>query len=205
MAAAWQPLILQLDSCCEMLASDAPEGRHPHVFRGPRLKMGIAWGDLQAVALHSTTGRAAYYGPTVNLAARVEAAASGGQVLLATPPEKVSRTKSMIQLQLPQASCFDLGLLQMKGISGMKNILQVQLQELSHRPFPSISQETMLSHIEEKVPTSRLLLDERARLIIENNPPGLTSSHSILSNSVFTSFPRKARHSFTENFFPSLS
>jgi len=135
MGAEWKPLVLQTDSCCEI---GMAQGGSNNIFRGPRVKMGISWGDLQAVSLHSKSGRAAYYGPTVNLAARVEAAASGGQVLISTPsePAQVKTVKAMIETEVPNCSVVDLGSVQLKGISGMKQILQVALIELSTRPFP---------------------------------------------------------------------
>jgi hypothetical protein len=54
------------------------------VFRGPRAKMGIYSGVPSRVMPHNTTGRADYFGPLVNRAARYcHAAARGGQVLIA--------------------------------------------------------------------------------------------------------------------------
>ena len=54
------------------------------VFRGPRAKMGIYSGLPTRVIPHNTTGRADYFGPLVNRAARYcHAAARGGQVLIA--------------------------------------------------------------------------------------------------------------------------
>jgi hypothetical protein len=51
------------------------------VFRGPRVKMGIYSGVPTRVLPHSTSGRADYFGPLVNRAARYcPAAARGGQV-----------------------------------------------------------------------------------------------------------------------------
>ena len=51
------------------------------VFRGPKVKMGIYSGVPTRVLPHNTTGRADYFGPLVNRAARYcHAAARGGQV-----------------------------------------------------------------------------------------------------------------------------
>jgi class 3 adenylate cyclase len=51
------------------------------VFRGPKVKMGIYSGLPTRVLPHNTTGRADYFGPLVNRAARYcHAAARGGQV-----------------------------------------------------------------------------------------------------------------------------
>ena len=53
------------------------------VFRGPKVKMGIYAGVPTRVVPHTTTGRADYFGPLVNRAARYcHAAARGGQVSL---------------------------------------------------------------------------------------------------------------------------
>jgi hypothetical protein len=51
------------------------------VFQGPKVKMGIYSGLPTRALPHNTTGRADYFGPLVNRAARYcHAAARGGQV-----------------------------------------------------------------------------------------------------------------------------
>jgi len=138
MNATWPPVVLLLNSCCERLSSECER-----MFRGPRVKMGIAWGDLQAVSLHSASGRSAYYGPTVNLAARVEGLAVGGQVLVAASADQdaITSVKTMIDTHVPNATSIDLGAFHMKGIADLKQVLQVQLQELSHRSFHRLSKD----------------------------------------------------------------
>ncbi|GIM09453.1 hypothetical protein Vretimale_13299, partial [Volvox reticuliferus] len=78
MEVAWTPSMLRLPAMQEEL--------HPLtgtiLFRGPRIKAGVYQGMPTRVSPHSTTGRADYFGPLVNRAARYcHAAAQGGQVI----------------------------------------------------------------------------------------------------------------------------
>ncbi len=59
------------------------EGGTPEepAFNGPRVKMGLYHGVPTKIVPHTTTGRADFFGPLVNRAARTcHAAAAGGQV-----------------------------------------------------------------------------------------------------------------------------
>ncbi|GIL51262.1 hypothetical protein Vafri_7136 [Volvox africanus] len=80
MEVAWTPPMLCLPGMQEQL--------HPLtgavLFKGPRVKAGLYAGVPTRVGPHPTTGRADYYGPLVNRAARFcHAAAQGGQVIVA--------------------------------------------------------------------------------------------------------------------------
>ncbi|GIL59669.1 hypothetical protein Vafri_14400, partial [Volvox africanus] len=79
MEVAWTASMLRLPAMQEEL--------HPLtgaiLFRGPRIKAGVYQGMPTRVSPHSTTGRADYFGPLVNRAARYcHAAAQGGQVIV---------------------------------------------------------------------------------------------------------------------------
>lgn len=53
------------------------------LFRGPRVRMGIYRGSPTRIVPHTSTGRADFFGPLVNRAARLcHAAAAGGQVVV---------------------------------------------------------------------------------------------------------------------------
>ena len=72
----WSQQVLMAKGC--MVEYDL---RGKLVFRGPRLKMGVCEGAPQKV-MPDHLGRADYYGPSVNQAARyMDAAAHGGQVV----------------------------------------------------------------------------------------------------------------------------
>jgi len=72
----WSQQVLMAKGC--MVEYDL---RGKLVFRGPRLKMGVCEGTPQKV-MPDHLGRADYYGPSVNQAARyMDAAAHGGQVV----------------------------------------------------------------------------------------------------------------------------
>jgi hypothetical protein len=76
MFADWPASVLTLPECSEVL--DPTTGLL--LFRGPRLRMGLAEGRPDRI-LPDHTGRASYYGHSVNCAAQyMDAAAHGGQV-----------------------------------------------------------------------------------------------------------------------------
>lgn len=80
-----QQLLLVSDWTPEMLALPPmkPEWSDSGdlLFRGPRVKTGVYQGQPRSITPHSTTGRADYWGPLVNRAARMMAGARGGQLL----------------------------------------------------------------------------------------------------------------------------
>lgn len=60
----------------------APKGSEVVPFKGPRVRIGLYCGVPTRVVQHSTTGRADYFGPLVNRAARYcHTAAHAGQVV----------------------------------------------------------------------------------------------------------------------------
>lgn len=74
----WHYQVLALPGCNEEHSSDGGM-----IFRGPRVCMGMYKGQPTRVMPHANTGRADYFGPLVNRAARwCHAAASGGQIIL---------------------------------------------------------------------------------------------------------------------------
>ncbi|KAK9788833.1 hypothetical protein WJX73_006132 [Symbiochloris irregularis] len=78
---SWSTDILALPTCqLEIDASSLV------IWNGPRICMGICEGEPSLVCPHSTSGRADYFGPVVNRAARFcMSACSGGQVVLPLP------------------------------------------------------------------------------------------------------------------------
>ncbi|GFH18457.1 guanylate cyclase domain-containing protein [Haematococcus lacustris] len=77
MEAPWTPAMLSLPGCATSLSTEQPGLL---LFHGPRVKVGLYQGTPVKVVPHSTTGRADYFGPLVNRAARFcHAAAQGGQ------------------------------------------------------------------------------------------------------------------------------
>jgi len=118
------------------------QGRKVRVFNGLRVACGLAFGEVQAVQLHKRTGRAAYFGPTVNTAARVAGLASGGQVLVALNSNEAFLAKYTSMLSTATQVPFtyeDLGLIPMKGLSDDRRIVQIQLCELEYRTFPKVT------------------------------------------------------------------
>lgn len=74
----WPPEVLALDICCEA----APDAEGRPSLRGPRVNVGVYEGVPSMVVPHPSLGRADYFGPLVNRAARLcFGAARGGQVV----------------------------------------------------------------------------------------------------------------------------
>ncbi len=64
-------------------ADEVFDDNNQAIFRGPRVRMGIYRGRPTRIVPHTSTGRADYFGPLVNRAARFcHGAAHGGQVLV---------------------------------------------------------------------------------------------------------------------------
>lgn len=74
--ADWTPEMLELPPMKSEWGEDGSL-----LFRGPRVKTGVYKGHPRSITPHSTTGRADYWGPLVNRAARMMAGARGGQLL----------------------------------------------------------------------------------------------------------------------------
>ncbi|GBF94709.1 adenylate cyclase [Raphidocelis subcapitata] len=72
----WSPELLRAPVCAEV----CDEGGEV-VFRGVRAKIGLYKGDITRIIPHRATGRADFFGPPVNRAARFLSAAAPGQVL----------------------------------------------------------------------------------------------------------------------------
>ena len=74
----WSKEVLALDVCCEA----APDAQGCPTLRGPRVNVGVYEGVPSMVVPHPSMGRADYFGPLVNRAARLcFGAARGGQVV----------------------------------------------------------------------------------------------------------------------------
>ena len=74
----WSKEVLALDVCCEA----APDAQGCPTLRGPRVNVGAYEGVPSMVVPHPSMGRADYFGPMVNRAARLcFGAARGGQVV----------------------------------------------------------------------------------------------------------------------------
>eukprot|EP01062_Namystynia_karyoxenos_P004799 TRINITY_DN11696_c0_g3_i1.p1 TRINITY_DN11696_c0_g3~~TRINITY_DN11696_c0_g3_i1.p1 ORF type:complete len:880 (+),score=277.35 TRINITY_DN11696_c0_g3_i1:104-2743(+) len=75
----WPPDLLELD-LCRPLAAAGPEGEDLMLWNGLRVRIGINCGGAR-VQRNPVTGRCDYFGGTVNVAARVEAAVQRGGLI----------------------------------------------------------------------------------------------------------------------------
>eukprot|EP01064_Diplonema_japonicum_P038485 TRINITY_DN9357_c0_g2_i2.p1 TRINITY_DN9357_c0_g2~~TRINITY_DN9357_c0_g2_i2.p1 ORF type:complete len:1502 (+),score=278.51 TRINITY_DN9357_c0_g2_i2:33-4538(+) len=109
----WHPSLLQCSDCATMeLDSNV-------VWHGLRVRIGIHYGKAE-MQTNPITGRADYFGPTVNKAARVEAAATGGLVAVT---EKVLQEFDAVQFEkLGDPVIIPYGGVMLKGVTGSTDI-----------------------------------------------------------------------------------
>merc|ERR1711924_569841 len=83
---SWPPEVLECPDACEEFKEDSDQQLGlTLVWRGLRAKCGVYEDVPTSVEPHKTTGRADYFGPLVNRAARLMGAACGGEVLAELP------------------------------------------------------------------------------------------------------------------------
>ncbi|MGQ0627444.1 MAG: adenylate/guanylate cyclase domain-containing protein [Phycisphaerales bacterium] len=129
------------------------------------------------------TARVDYFGPMVNMSARVESAAHGAQILLsgATHAEVASR---LAESDLGSIELADLGEHRLKGIDSPERIFQVISPRLPHRDFPPIAtlttlptnlpyqQSTFVGREREIDELTALLTDPKVRAVTLTGPGG---------------------------------
>eukprot|EP00755_Sulcionema_specki_P031051 Sspe_Gene.18837::Locus_6810_Transcript_1_1_Confidence_1.000_Length_770::g.18837::m.18837 len=103
------------------------------IWRGLRVRMGIHSGVPES-SLDPVTARMDYYGPMVNLAARVSSLAKGGQIVLSKDAFDEVRG-DLRALGLPCIE--DTGLQELKGISRSIRAYTAVPDKLSQRDFTS--------------------------------------------------------------------
>lgn len=107
-----------------------PEAAVAPGFRGLRVRMGVHEGEPEC---RRKNGRADYYGPMVNRAARIASCGHGGQVLVSAETwEQASRDVK----QAVQAT--DLGEFSLRSLSGTQRIVQLVPNEFIERRFEPI-------------------------------------------------------------------
>jgi class 3 adenylate cyclase len=100
---------------------------HDPVFNGLRVRIGIHSGE-PTIVLDEITKGYDYYGPMVNVAARVESVAQGGQVCVTNDVIKRLPTEDGLLVR-------SLGTVTLKGVVEMTEIIEVLPVELKQRHF----------------------------------------------------------------------
>eukprot|EP00899_Mesostigma_viride_P020129 jgi/Mesvir1/28117/Mv04697-RA.1 len=106
------------------------------LFRGLRIKCGFYWGIPTMCLPHASTGRAAYFGPLMNRAARIASAAASGQTLCNA--EAVEALQDAMEVQEPDLLFTALGPATLKGVSAPVPIFQVSCSAIRARSFPRL-------------------------------------------------------------------
>lgn len=134
-----------------------------------RVRIGMHTGE--PLLGHDPAGRADYFGPVVNRAARVSSAGHGGQTLISSATREVVQT-----LELP-VELRDLGRHRLRGLDQPEELYQVDIGELPSREFPPLKTlETVRTNLpaqpatfvgrqEELSELRRLLKRESTRLV----------------------------------------
>eukprot|EP00899_Mesostigma_viride_P004452 jgi/Mesvir1/14007/Mv02855-RA.1 len=131
----WPEKLLEQDAAAEVvkMAGDKADGGAKVacvVFRGLRLQIGLCMGIPNDCRPHVATGRAAYFGPVVNRAARIAATAAHGQTL--ANHEVIESIKG----QAVAISFLELGEFGLKGVKELLHLYQISSEALDHRLFP---------------------------------------------------------------------
>eukprot|EP00899_Mesostigma_viride_P013163 jgi/Mesvir1/21848/Mv04227-RA.3 len=137
MGLPWPERLLELEQASEVTkpAGEGDEedvGKDVVVFRGLRLQIGLCMGVPAECNPHRATGRAAYYGPIVNRAARIAATAAAGQTLCNDV------LHDSIKASTPDLTFKELGKFDLKGVREPMHLFQVSSPALSARLFPRV-------------------------------------------------------------------
>eukprot|EP00906_Rhabdomonas_costata_P011058 RCo015563 len=135
LTAPWPQDILEQPSCCVVHMPDSSTTSIPYLFRGLRVRMGMHVGFPQPEYNPRTNG-VDYFGPMVNIAARIEALGAGGQVLMSRDAWNLLAEDYGVSVELGQ---FPL-----KGIRNEVAVVQVLPMSLSARKFPAIDRTKLL-------------------------------------------------------------
>eukprot|EP00899_Mesostigma_viride_P013079 jgi/Mesvir1/21772/Mv04172-RA.1 len=131
----WSPKLLEEEQAAEVIKHGMPDiegglAKDQAVFRGLRLQIGMCMDVPSDCQPHMATGRAAYFGPVVNRAARIAATAAPGQTLVNQPCYEAAKD------QCGPLVFRELGQYHLKGVRQPMHLYQVSSAELSMRLFP---------------------------------------------------------------------
>eukprot|EP01062_Namystynia_karyoxenos_P066077 TRINITY_DN60099_c0_g1_i1.p1 TRINITY_DN60099_c0_g1~~TRINITY_DN60099_c0_g1_i1.p1 ORF type:complete len:1580 (+),score=353.06 TRINITY_DN60099_c0_g1_i1:98-4741(+) len=128
-----QPLLRQLDAK-EEFAAPREDGSQPLLFRGPRVRMGFNSGRPDCER-DPVTGRMDYFGPMVNLAARVSATGRGGEIVIgfAAFAELTQEDAETRGVTLSQVRVVPKGEIRLKGIKQPETVHSVTPRSLAAR------------------------------------------------------------------------
>jgi|GEM_PF-1251833 len=148
------------------------------------VRMGFHTGEPIA-EVNPQTRRVDYFGPMVNMSARIESAAHGGQILVSgTSHTEITAGGSLVTSDLGSIELADLGEHRLKGIDAPERIFQVISPRLPVREFGAIAtltslptnlpyqQSTFVGREREIDELSALLLDPKVKAVTLSGPGG---------------------------------
>eukprot|EP00899_Mesostigma_viride_P017482 jgi/Mesvir1/25735/Mv01917-RA.1 len=119
------------------VADEHSDKRDKFIYRGLRIKIGIYWDVPTRCMPHASTGRAAYFGPLMNRAARIASTAASGQTLCNA--EAVGALQAALDEKASDLLFSSLGQTMLKGVSTPVEIFQVSSSAISARAFPRLT------------------------------------------------------------------
>eukprot|EP01065_Artemidia_motanka_P047847 TRINITY_DN7582_c0_g1_i4.p1 TRINITY_DN7582_c0_g1~~TRINITY_DN7582_c0_g1_i4.p1 ORF type:complete len:1354 (+),score=381.46 TRINITY_DN7582_c0_g1_i4:54-4115(+) len=150
----WPPKLLHFaDASCEwndarMLNRTPGVRDSPYMWRGLRVRMGIHTGK-PSCALDPVTGRMDYFGPVVNLAARVSGKGKGGQVVVSGPSFKEVGEYCFFEPQEDAAQEEAADASQAAGRSALqaRTCCRVAVESLGEHRFKGISKDVKIYQV----------------------------------------------------------
>eukprot|EP00759_Apiculatamorpha_spiralis_P013491 PhF_6_TR2020/c1_g2_i1/m.3478 len=106
-------------------------------WNGLRVRIGMHTGEMTS-QMDTVTARFDYYGSGVNLSARVESSACGGQVLCTDATWTLAKPELEASGALSKMHVTELGERKFKGIPVIIQVIQILPNSLSQRTFPDL-------------------------------------------------------------------
>eukprot|EP00808_Paulinella_micropora_P020250 g41271.t1 len=138
--ADWLPEFLKHPAGIREVATDE-DGQEVVVWNGMRIRMGIHTGRPNC-RRNPVTGRMDYFGPVVNMSARISDAGHGGQVVIShdvleVVEKEVEEKKNEIFQQM-RTEVRDEGFHRLKGIAEELRLYSIHSRLLARRQFPPL-------------------------------------------------------------------
>lgn len=162
MEVKWDDALLRMHKSTSLVRDDSDR----IVFNGLRVRMGIHTGVPDFCERDATSKRMDYFGPAMNLAARVSGCGAGGQVVVSSQAMKEIRECSEV---MDKIEIKELGKFSLKGVEQQQELTQISPLALAHRTFPPIvsaSSDTakLVADLKKMKEESEAVLNEMAKM-----------------------------------------
>eukprot|EP00760_Papus_ankaliazontas_P026240 PhM_4_TR3018/c4_g3_i18/m.89626 len=111
----------------------------PDVWNGLRVRIGVHYGQSVAPQFDAIHQRYDYYGHDVNVAARVEAEAMGGQILMSEDIADALAKEPDYRILFPDGHVLARENVELKGVDGVKTLYMLITPGLEERHFNNVN------------------------------------------------------------------